>query len=328
MEKYKQLNNFLKEYLIDLKRQVDFETYKLEQFLDQTYIYATRILMQENSIPEKFKNPRKNIKIKDTISLVDDFLSDLDFELERKFKEAIDKNIIHFTSDKKLKNKKETKDNCYFFHSLAGYVESNPFVNVVTHNRLHDAFTLVHEFSHYANMKGEESNLSWHLFTESYAGVFEVMFLDFLKNTSLKEEASRYYLTLLWSFILKSLNYIKEYYAMSIYLTFKSIDDKRIYKYVSDNKNKEEYFSIFRQNMLNIEDKINQYGVITTFLEDSKYVIAVPFMESAIEEMEKRKKEIIDDYKMLSYISHDYYFDKYELEKEKTYEKVFKRGNL
>ena len=42
MEKYKQLNNFLKEYLIDLKRQVDFETYKLEQFLDQTYIYARK----------------------------------------------------------------------------------------------------------------------------------------------------------------------------------------------------------------------------------------------------------------------------------------------
>ncbi len=333
MEGFGNVNKNLKSYV---KRLMNIENFDLEKYgkvIQMIYKYANNIIDNGNDYLSYFKSetapdiPTKKFTRNQILHIVIGFLKEIDESLVIKFEEAIENGIFHFTDIETLNKDLETEDNFYYYYNLAGVVDGEYFTNIVMTYTIMDAFTIVHEFSHYCNLNDIEKMTSgWALFTEGYANFFECLFLEYcLKKEELKDEAICYYHGLLYSIMDRAYQFITQFLVFDVYLCHGRVDYKKIYKYCSDY---EDAISLFNEIVLMI-DEVDKYFLSSTnselneYMDDAGYIIGVPFAQELLENYPSKKEEILSDYFILNETNMEYYFEKYELDKYDTYNKVF-----
>lgn len=316
MEDFKKLNKYLKWYEKELTKSPKFNQDKYEKILDKTRYIALNTCRDGIAY---FKNddiilPSVYISLNETIELVLKYLKKLNKKYQDNLLQTLDNKTFCFTEVKKIANMKNDINKEIFLEDLAGVINNQFFVNIVIHNTIKDAFSVVHEFSHINNMELKMDKSSYFLFTEGYATFFEIDFYLYLLNTKYKKEAIKYYESLLLSFLYKSATFISEDNILDIYDKYGKVNYQKIYKYY---QNKEDFLEIFKEILIsvnNLNQKIdNQFDNI---LNDIPYIIGIPFSFEIRKEYSKNKEMFFYEYENLNSLDIDYYLNKYISNKE------------
>ncbi len=185
-----------------------------------------------------------------------------------------------------------------------------------------DAFTLVHEFSHYQNMTtGECFSACYQLFTEGYAQMFETDFFLFLfKNKNYRKEAILYYESLLLSFLHRSCTFIGEYSILDTYMRYGKISKKTIRKTFQNDDYPKDGYKMEMESLVLLLEKIespNEY-----FLEDGPYMIGVPFAKKVLKTYQRDKNLFLEEYMALQDGKIEAYYKKYV--KKSSFKNLYK----
>lgn len=318
-----------------VKRLMNIEGFDLERYgtiIHKIYKYADNVIDAGSDYLSYFKTetspdiPTKKFTRNQLLQYVIEFLSEIDDTLVTKFEEATCNGVFHFTDKDTLIKENENDNNFYYYHSLAGVVDGKYFTNIVMTYTIMDAFTIVHEFFHYCNLNDlEKMTSAWVLFTEGYSNFFETLFLHFcLEREDLREEAICYYHGFLYSIMDRAYQFVTQYLVLDVYLCHGRIDYKKIYKYCSDYEEPIQLFNAILKMIEEVEEYfLESDSKLYEYMDDAGYIIGVPFTQELLENYPSKKEEILNDYRILNETNMDYYFEKYELDKHKTYSKVF-----
>lgn len=313
MQGFGEINEFLKSYVKSLYGISGFELGKYIEKMDVIYEIGTKSYLEGT---QYFKNiesvllPSKKITIEETLSLVFTYFKTIDSSFVKKLEQACRSGIIHFTRQDDLEKLDYNETNYYLFENLAGIFNSNYLINIVLEETIADAFTLVHEFSHYKNISiKEEYSLGYLLFTEGYAHMFETDFYLYLLNTNWKREASIYYQGLLLSLLNRTSTYIREYSILDTFLTYQKITNKSIYRACKEYANPKNGIKMQLETINEVLEKLNKPSYY--FLEDIPYVLGLSFSKEVRKQFLQDKELFLEEYETLENRDKEYYYKKY-----------------
>jgi hypothetical protein len=313
MKEFENINQILNDYFNEIKNLNNFDINKYAEKIKKIREIASIIYIEGQSY---FKNidfvqiPSKKISFDETIELVSDYLKTIDSSFLKDFLKALKEGVINFTTKEEIETMKGETD-YLFTQNLAGILNNKYFINIVLEENISDAFTLVHEFSHYHNMAGDDKlPVCYNLFTEGYAQTFETDFYFYLlKNKKYESEASNYYETLLLSILNRSSNFISEYSILDTFLTYQKISNQTIYKTFKDYENPKTGFKMEIEAIKILLEKLK--NPTNLFLDDGPYVIALPFSFEVSSEAKRDKDKFMLEYENLGKGNVDYYYKKY-----------------
>lgn len=323
-----EINKYLKRYYSDLISYPEFDGLKYQELMQKIYEISEEVYVQGC---DYFKGdhaislPQKEVPLEETLELVSTYFYQVDPSILKKFDSMLQDGVIHFTTMQDLENIEQTKENYFYFQSLAGCINDEHFVNIVLENTITDAFILVHEVSHLMNSSDPNYfSTPWLLYTEGYAQFFETDFYLFLlKNGKHVEEARIYYESLLLSLLNRSATFIGEYFVWDIYLTYGRINMQKIYKNSIQFPNPSNGVLMAKESIELLLDSLKKdYSKV--FLEDMKYMVALPFSYGVQDQYEKDKDVFLEEYQTLEKGSSEYYLKKYLSQKENP--KLYRYG--
>lgn len=333
MRDFGYLNSKIEEHIMELEKNIDISLEDYISLMTQIYKMSLKVSQESNRHKDLFRKNvysnyhKKGISFDETIRIVLKFLNTVDSKLVPLFEEAIDNGVILFHTEKELKNLSLSKDNFYYFYNVAGTYNGKYIVNIVLKNTIVDLFTIIHEFMHYVSMNSlDKKSLSWFHFTEGYSLAFEKLLFVFLsEQPKWFEQAKKYYMEVLYSMNLRNFEFQSEFICLDVFLSYGSFTSQKVFKYLEGEKSKEQLATKILSNARISERFILQNEkTLREYLEDSRYVIAVPFSECIVKSIPKEKNDILSDIYHLEEKTFDYFFDKYDLNDKKVYQKVFR----
>jgi len=333
MRDFGYLNRKISEHIVDIEENFDITVDEYAVLMRNIYRMSEEIIKSASPYmnecrKEIYCNPyKRGISLTETIKIVLKFLNTIDENLCSVFEQTIENGTILFHSKKELEKLHITKDNFYYFYNLAGFHNGTPVVNIIYTNTISDVFIIVHEFAHYLSLGAKENkSLAWLHFTEGYSYTFEKLLYQFLKEqTKWCSEAEKYNIQNNYIMCLKSYEFRNEFVAFDIFLNYGSFTPQKVLKYCEGEYFKEKLASRILNNariseryLLDTEKTLREY------LEDSRYVLALPFSVCLLKNFKGNKEDILDDIFTLEDKTFEYFLDKYDLENVKEYQKIFK----
>lgn len=317
MRDFGYLNSKIEEHVKGLEEELDISLEEYISLMRQIYQISLQVTKTFDEYQDVYENneAEKGISFQETIRIVLKFLNTIDSNLVSLFEKTIDSGIILFHTKKELKNLSITKDNFYYFYNLAGTYNGKYIINIVLTNTISDIFTIVHEFIHYVSMSSlDKKSLSWLHFTEGYSLAFEKLLYEFLnKQSKWKEQIQKYYMKVLYSMHLRNFEFQSEFICLDVFLSSGSFTPQKVLKYLKEEENKEVLATRILNNARISEKFILQNEkTLREYLEDSRYVMAMPFSECIIKSIPKEKNDILSDLYHLEEKTFDYFFNKYD----------------
>lgn len=313
MQGFKEINAFLNSYVNELYKIKNFQVEKYIETMDEIYDIGLKSFQEGCHYFQNIESvalPKKKISMEESIFLLISYLKTIDSSFLNRFDKAYNDGIIHFTTLEELKQETYDETNFFRFKNLTGVINSKPFIHIVLEESIADTFTLLHEFSHYKNgLCGEETSISYSLFTEGYAHMFETDFYHFLLGTKWEEEAFIYYQGLLLSLLNRTANYIREYGVFSTFLRYRRISNQTIYRFCKDSNHTKENMQLYFDTIKNIIVKIEDPG--SYFFEDIPYVVGLPFSKEVRKQFLRDKDVFLEEYENLKEQDKEYYYKKY-----------------
>lgn len=323
------LNKKIEEHVLEVEDYYHISMDEYMDFMRKIYHVSSDVLKASYHEAQYYKNYmskqtyQKGISLDETLGIVLKFLKEIDASLVVLFKDAIKNHIISFHTPKELRKLEITSSNFYYFYSLAGIHDGKYVVNIVLENTIRDAFVIVHEFMHYVSMESiNKKSFAWLYFTEGYSYAFEVLLLDFLcEQLKWADEAKRTYLKNVYDMYLRNGEFRKEFLYLDIFLKYGSFGGQKVFKYCSDEKDANR---ILMEARCSEEFLMRKEQMLRCYLEDSRYVLAVPFTSRILDKYPKEKDEILKEHRKLEEFSLTYFMDKYDLEHVDDYQKIFR----
>lgn len=328
MREFGYLNRKIREHIVDIKENFDISIDEYLELMRKIYKISDKIMFQAANHVSFYRDNidcvpyKRGISLEDTIKIVKKFLTSIDVELCSLFEYVIENEIILFHDKKELKKLQISKDNFFFFYNLTGIHNGNKLINIVLTNTIVDVFAIVHEFIHYVSMNSlNQKSITWLHFTEGYSHTFEQLLFKFLKKQpKWKEEAEKYYIQIMYSMCLRTFEFRNEFICFDVFLECGVFSPQKVLKYCENGQMVSRILNnakISERYLLDTEKTLREY------LEDSRYVLALPFSMCLSKKFSKEKQEILEDIYDLENKTLDYYFNKYDLENVDSYQKIF-----
>lgn len=333
MRDFGYLNKKISEHIVDIEENFDITVDEYRELMRSIYDMSNNIMSSAALHASTYRENmdyipyNRGIALDDTIKIVKKFLNSIDKELCSLFEYALESEAILFHNKKDLKKLQISKDNFFHFYNLTGIHNGKKVINIVFTNTILDVFVIVHEFIHYISMNSiNQKSITWLHFTEGYSHTFEMLLFKFLKkHQKWREEAEKYYIQIMYSMCIRTFEFRNEFICFDVFLDYGVFSPQKVLKYFESELEKEELANrvlnnarISERYLLDTEKTLREY------LEDSRYVLALPFSVCLLKNFKGNKEDILEDIFTLEDKSYEYFFDKYDLENVKEYQKIFK----
>jgi hypothetical protein len=323
MRDFGYLNKKIEEHVLEIQNDTEMSLEEYVDFMRTIYKMSNNMMgtmiSSRNAYQKQEPSYKKGISLDETLHIVLKFLRQIDPELVFLFKDAILKKIILFHTPKELQKLEEKEDNFYYYYNLAGIYNGKYVVNIVLENTIQDAFVIVHEFMHYISMKSTNpKSIAWLHFTEGYSHAFELLLLDFLKQTKWQTEAKKYHVTNTYAMYLRNCIFRQEFIYLDVFVNYGSFTPQKVFKYCEEEPMTSR---ILKNAKIEEQFLLNQKATLGEYLESSRYVLAIPFAYEVLDRFPEEKDTILKEHRNLEEYSISDLMNKYDLEGQ-HYQKI------
>ena len=304
---FRKVNAFLDDYMVQTSALEEYSPLSYEEKMKKLYEIACYIYREGCSHFDGIDTilvPQKKIKKEETLALVLSYFETVDTSFVSGLYFALQEDI-HFLFYEEMESQN------LFSFGAAGIQQQRKYIQILLDETITDAFTLVHEFSHYQNMPlKEQFSVCYQFFTEGYAHMFETDFYFFLlKNKKYREEAILYYERLLLSFLNRSCTFIGEYSILDTYLQYTKISNQTIYRTFKNSENPLNGYKMEMESLSTLLEKMDNPHAY--FLEDGPYMLALPFAKKARKFYQQNRDTFLQEYSALQERRIEDYYKKY-----------------